>query len=131
LAQHGAELLEARLALVDDLRPYVGKAYETVARGASRDDAEIEYRPSLPLPSDEGRQSSNFRGELKEAILTELERRRKDELDRGISLVGPHRDELLLWLGHGPTVQDPLARQCRILGTRRGTILHCRERGSP
>ncbi|HCB06017.1 MAG TPA: DNA replication/repair protein RecF [Nocardioides bacterium] len=107
LAQHGAELLEARLALVDDLRPYVGKAYETVARGASRDDAEIEYRPSLPLPSDEGRQSSNFRGELKEAILTELERRRKDELDRGISLVGPHRDELLLWLGHGPTVQDP------------------------
>ena len=44
----GAELLAARLALVDDLRPYVGKAYETVARGASRDDAEIEYKPSVP-----------------------------------------------------------------------------------
>ena len=49
LARHGAELLEARLALVDDLRPYVGKAYETVARGASRDDAEIEYKSSVPL----------------------------------------------------------------------------------
>jgi len=94
LARHGAELLEARLALVDDLRPYVGKAYETVARGASRDDAEIEYRSSVPLEPP-----------LDAAILAEVERRRKDELDRGISLVGPHRDELLLWLGHG--AHDP------------------------
>ena len=31
LARAGAELLAARLALVDELRPYVGKAYETVA----------------------------------------------------------------------------------------------------
>jgi DNA replication and repair protein RecF len=91
LARHGAELLEARLALVDDLRPYVGKAYETVARGASRDDAEIEYRSSVPLD-----------GPAPQAILDELARRQKEELDRGISLVGPHRDELLLWLGHGP-----------------------------
>jgi DNA replication and repair protein RecF len=90
LAHHGAELLEARLALVHDLRPYVGKAYETVARGASRDDAEIEYKSSVPLD-----------GPLGASILEELGRRRKDELDRGISLVGPHRDELLLWLGHG------------------------------
>ena len=94
LARHGAELLEARLALVDDLRPYVGKAYETVARGASRDDAEIEYKSSVPLERP-----------LDAAILGEVERRRKDELDRGISLVGPHRDELLLWLGHG--TEDP------------------------
>ena len=93
LARHGAELLEARLALVDDLRPYVGKAYETVARGASRDDAEIEYKSSVPLERP-----------LDAAILGEVERRRKDELDRGISLVGPHRDELLLWLGHGTEV---------------------------
>ena len=90
LARHGAELLEARLALVDDLRPYVGKAYETVARGASRDDAEIEYKSSVPLDRP-----------LDASLLAELERRRKEELDRGISLVGPHRDELLLWLGHG------------------------------
>jgi DNA replication and repair protein RecF len=92
LAQHGAELLAARVALVEELRPYVGKAYETVARGASRDDAELEYRSSVPLDQDS----------LVSALLEELGRRQKDELDRGISLVGPHRDELLLWLGHGP-----------------------------
>jgi len=97
LARYGAELLQARLGLVDELRPYVGKAYETVARGASRDDAEIAYKASVPLG-----------GPLEAAILEELARRQKDELDRGITLVGPHRDELLLWLGHG--ADDPIGR---------------------
>jgi DNA replication and repair protein RecF len=96
LARTGAELLAERLALVDSLRPYAGKAYETVARGATRDDADLEYRPSFEL---EGRTA---RDDLTEALLAEVERRRGDELDRGISLVGPHRDELLLSLGHGP-----------------------------
>jgi DNA replication and repair protein RecF len=98
LARHGAELLRSRLALVDDLRPYVGKAYETVARGASRDDAEIEYRSSVPV---EGLSGPPEQAVLAEALVTELGRRQKEELDRGISLVGPHRDELLLWLGRG------------------------------
>jgi DNA replication and repair protein RecF len=94
LARVGAEVLAARLRLVDDLRPYVGKAYEAVARGASRDDAEIAYKPSFELDG------ATDAGDLTEALLAELERRRKDELDRGISLVGPHRDELLLTLGN-------------------------------
>jgi DNA replication and repair protein RecF len=101
LARTGAELLAERLALVEALRPYVGKAYETVARGATRDDADVEYRSSFDL---DGRTRHD---ELAEALLAEVGRRRKDELDRGISLVGPHRDELLLSLGHGPD-QDRL-----------------------
>jgi DNA replication and repair protein RecF len=96
LARTGAELLAERIALVEALRPYVGKAYETVARGATRDDAEIDYKPSFELG---GRTE---RADLTEALLAEVERRRNDELDRGISLVGPHRDELALSLGHGP-----------------------------
>ena len=93
LARTGAELLEARLALVDQLRPYLGKAYETVARGATRDDAEMEYVASLDLAGATGR------AELTDALLAEVEARRGDELDRGLSLVGPHRDELRLTLG--------------------------------
>jgi DNA replication and repair protein RecF len=87
LAQHGAELLAARVGLVDDLRPYVGKAYEAVARGASREDAELDYRATVPLEAD-----------LAGSFLAALADRRKDELDRGLSLVGPHRDDLLLTL---------------------------------
>jgi DNA replication and repair protein RecF len=96
LATTGAELLAERLALVDALGPYVAKAYAAVARGASRDDARLEYRSSLPheegpLPQDPDR--------LAALLLAELERRRADELERGVSLVGPHRDDLLLTLG--------------------------------
>ncbi|HET6667951.1 MAG TPA: DNA replication/repair protein RecF [Intrasporangium sp.] len=94
LAATGSQLLEARLGLVEDLRPYVGKAYETVARGASRDDAEIGYKPSFELP-----EGTPTREALEPALLAALEHRRGDELDRGISLVGPHRDDLLLVLG--------------------------------
>jgi DNA replication and repair protein RecF len=96
LARTGGELLAERLALVEALRPYVGKAYETVARGATRDDAEIHYKPSFDLGG------LTERASLTEALLAEVERRRNDELDRGISLVGPHRDDLMLSLGHGP-----------------------------
>jgi len=99
LARVGAELLAARLRLVDQLRPYVGKAYETVARGASRDDAWLDYASSLPAVEEAAVAREPDRGGLTDALLTELERRRGDELDRGVSLVGPHRDELRLTLG--------------------------------
>ena len=93
LAKVGSELLAARLDLVSSLRPYLGKAYEAVARGARRDDAEIEYAASFELAGPD--RPEDLEGQL----LAELERRRKDELDRRVSLVGPHRDELKLSLG--------------------------------
>ena len=101
LARVGGELLAARLGLVDDLRPYLGKAYEAVARGAQREDADIEYRPSVDLgaPVEEVAQRPS-RDQLEAVLLAAVEERRKEELDRGVSLVGPHRDELLLTLGN-------------------------------
>jgi len=96
LARTGAEILVERLRLVEELKPYVGKAYETVARGAGRDDAEMDYRPSVPDVD-----ATTSRADATEALLAEVEKRRKDELDRGISLVGPHRDELMLTLSNG------------------------------
>jgi DNA replication and repair protein RecF len=95
LARTGAELLAERLRLVEELRPYVGHAYATVARGASSDDAGLDYQPSLEIGT------LTDRAELTERLLAELEVRRNDELDRGVSLVGPHRDELQLSLGNG------------------------------
>jgi DNA replication and repair protein RecF len=96
LARTGGEILSERLRLVEELKPYVGKAYETVARGAGRDDAEIDYRPSVPDVD-----ASTSRDDITQALLDEVERRRSDELDRGLSLVGPHRDELVVTLGNG------------------------------
>jgi DNA replication and repair protein RecF len=107
LARTGAELLAERLRLVAELRPYVGHAYATVAHSSSarpeeqrdeasrRDDAAVDYQPSLEIGDLVDREALTTR------LLEELEVRRHDELDRGVSLVGPHRDELLLTLGTG------------------------------
>ncbi len=95
LARTGAELLAERMRLVAELRPFVGHAYATVARGAASDDAGLDYQPSLDV------RDLTERAALTDRLLEELEVRRNDELDRGVSLVGPHRDELLLTLGNG------------------------------
>jgi DNA replication and repair protein RecF len=98
LARLGAEMVAARLQLVHDLAPLLGTSYEAVARGASRDDARLTYRCSF-LEGDPG---PTAEADLEQALLAGIEGRRKDELDRGISLVGPHRDELVLTLGDLP-----------------------------
>ena len=99
LARVGAEILAERLALVEDLRPYLGNAYATVARGASRDDAAMDYKPSFEIGP--ANSPERERGSLTEGLLAALAERRQDELDRGVSLVGPHRDDLVLSLGSG------------------------------
>jgi DNA replication and repair protein RecF len=93
LAELGAEIIRRRLQLVEDLTPLVGKAYEAVARGAGRDEAIIEYRSSFEITGEEP---------LEQQLLAAIEARRRDELDRGLSLVGPHRDDLVLTLGDLP-----------------------------
>ena len=95
LARVGAEILAERLALVDDLRPYLGNAYATVARGASRDAAEVDYKPSFELPADAGATGARSPRRCSPRSPSGS----SDELDRGVSLVGPHRDDLVLTLG--------------------------------
>ena len=95
LAAHGAELMAARLELVNQLAPEVEKAYQLLAP-ASRP-AAIAYRASIDLP--EGSSDTEV---LAAALLAELARRRAAELERGMCLVGPHRDDLELRLGEQP-----------------------------
>ncbi len=99
LVRTGADLLLARLELVDALSPYVAQSYAQVAATAARGrtQAMLTYRPSLALDAAE-----RDRGALGDALAAELVARRSDELDRGVSLVGPHRDELELAVGDLP-----------------------------
>jgi DNA replication and repair protein RecF len=92
LAAAGAELLAARLELVATLAPLVDKAYNAVSRGSGS--TGLAYRSSL---GDEALQPD--REVLAAALLNELSRVRQSELERGISLVGPHRDDLVISLG--------------------------------
>ncbi len=99
LVRTGAELLSARLELVDALSPYVAEAYAAVAAEAARGrtEATLQYRPSMPVAA-----SERDRAALGAALAAELLARRGEELERGVSLVGPHRDELLLSIGDLP-----------------------------
>jgi DNA replication and repair protein RecF len=96
LSTLGAEILAARLDLVDALSPLVDKAYDTVSSGAGP--AALEYVSSLGADVD----LVPDRVALVDVLLAGIERRRREELDRGVSLVGPHRDDLLLKLGPAP-----------------------------
>lgn len=95
LAAHGAQLMAARIELVDQLAPEVEKAYQLLAPGTRP--AAIRYRPKLD--TDHLSDDAAF---LESALLDALARRRSAELERGMCLVGPHRDELELRLGDQP-----------------------------
>lgn len=99
LSTAGGELLAARLELVDELRPLVEKAYASVALGDSRSvPVAIEYQSSLGADVELVPDAAV----LATALGAALAGVRSDELERGITLVGPHRDELVLKLGELP-----------------------------
>ncbi len=92
LARYGSELLAARLDLVEALRPLLDKAYAGLA--GTGPGAEVEYRATVAPSGD--------REELAAALLAEMGRLRSAEIERGVCLVGPHRDDLQLSLGPLP-----------------------------
>ena len=102
LAGVGSQLLYARLRLMRDLGPYLAKAYDEVSAGQS--DARVSYRSSLR----EEVAASIAAGEVPEIeqlrteILAALDEARPREVERGVSLVGPHRDDVVLTLGELP-----------------------------
>jgi DNA replication and repair protein RecF len=120
MARAGAELLHARLELVERLRPHLAKAYAQLTDGSK--EAGAVYRSTLQNLMDDDAGAGLGAGsgsaaagsaaaeELSYLSVEELTERyvqafagsRRKELERGISLVGPHRDELELILGEAP-----------------------------
>ena len=100
LAAAGSALVHARLALVAQLRPHVAAAYADVA--GSDEIVDLVYRSTIPLAGTAADAAVPTAAELHDSMLGELLRVRPNELDRGISLVGPHRDDLDLLLAGGP-----------------------------
>jgi DNA replication and repair protein RecF len=78
LTEVGERLAEARAALVARLEPVVAKAYDDVASTA----ANVTLRYEAPWRAD--------------GLAAALAAARADDLRRGVSTVGPHRDELAL-----------------------------------
>lgn len=129
MARAGAELLHARLELVDRLQPHLKNAYAQLTDGSKEaaavyrstlqdildDDGATskpaESRPEGGTDSDDTAAATPVLAEdlrllsveqLTERYIQAFAAARRKELERGISLVGPHRDELELVLGSAP-----------------------------
>ncbi len=98
LARHGAALLAGRRELVVALGPYAAGSFAEIA--PSSDPIALDYRSSIgtetvsemPVGVDD----------IEAVLLEQLARVRRQEIERGVCLVGPHRDDLELSLGEGP-----------------------------
>lgn len=101
LAALGAQVTAARLSLLDELGPHIVDAYSAIAPESRL--AKVSYRSTVEdtvfsLVDDEPVTAEI----IEAALLTELGKLRQREIERGMSLVGPHRDDLILHLGDQP-----------------------------
>jgi DNA replication and repair protein RecF len=120
LTDLGGQLLAARIALIADLQPQLTRAYAQVAGGdavtaalgysstvpAAGDGTPLgapDILPSDTLPSDIlPSDILPSAADLTAAMRQRVTERRSEELDRGVTLVGPHRDDLVIHLGSVP-----------------------------
>ena len=117
LARFGADLLRARLHLVNRLRPHLGYSYLRVAtdegseqalalppdqRGDVSSPADIVYRS--PVLDELGALPGTLptTREIHDVLLTMLAARHDEEIDRGATLTGPHRDDMEIRLHDFP-----------------------------
>jgi len=114
LVQLGTEVIRARLALADELAMPVAQAYTAIAGADHR--PELEWALSIgggdpeDLDDTDAQSQASARGtapgaipapgrgaeEIQRQFRESLTAKRSAELDRGLTLVGPHRDDLLL-----------------------------------
>ena len=89
VADFGGQLISLRLSGLAQLTPLFNQTYKEISNVKP---AEIIYKSSLEGISDNATENS-------EKIMEKLIANRSSELERGLTLTGPHRDDLLLMLG--------------------------------
>ena len=139
LIEHGVRIMLARRELVRDLRAPVSEAYGELV--GSDHGPELDLHESVGEairdvsretggdPPDTARDPEVSRETLAEQYRTALAAVRSKELERGVTLVGPHRDDLILTLNrlpvkgyasHGESWSFALALKLALAGVLRG-----------
>ncbi|WCM55696.1 DNA replication/repair protein RecF [Microbacterium sp. EF45047] len=93
----GSEIIHARLHLAEDLQQPLTDAYTAIAGADHRPELDwaLSVRGGDP-EEDAPAESQDVRGDIEELFRGALRTKRDTELDRGLTLVGPHRDDLVL-----------------------------------
>lgn len=105
LVRIGSEIISARFDITARLAPHLQEAYAAIAD--EKNDPSVKLRSSLLSNDIESETSNEFldtgnREEIENLFQQRLKDVRSKELERGVTLVGPHRDDLLLLLGTLP-----------------------------
>lgn len=93
LVNFGSQIIFARNQIINELLPYVSKSYAELAPTSKA--LNIKYLPNV---SSETMSLTDLVTVMKE----KLQERQQDELDRGLTLVGPHRDDMEIFIGELP-----------------------------
>lgn len=90
LATEGAEVLERRLNFTEKLNEWATPIQQDISQGKEKLD--IQYKTTLSLSND-SQKSSIYR-----QLLDKYEESKQRELDRGTTIIGPHRDDLVFYV---------------------------------
>jgi DNA replication and repair protein RecF len=93
LVNFGSQIIFARNQIINELLPYVSKSYAELAPTSKA--LNIKYLPNVAT-------ESMTQADLVVAMKEKLQERQQDELDRGLTLVGPHRDDMEVTIGELP-----------------------------
>ena len=93
LVNFGSQIIFARNQIINELLPYVSKSYAELAPTSKA--LNIKYLPNVAT-------ESMTQTDLVVAMKEKLQERQQDELDRGLTLVGPHRDDMEVMIGELP-----------------------------
>jgi DNA replication and repair protein RecF len=108
LVKLGAEIISARVSIAAKLSPGLISNYQKIAKSNNEPRMFIKSSilGSLVFDGEEADDAEYLetpdREEIAELFRDKLQRMRQKELERGITLVGPHRDDLVLILGSLP-----------------------------
>lgn len=87
-----SRIIAARRSLVNEISPLLTTHYQAIA--SSSDSVSLRMIESIPENTPDG--------EIPEALRSLFHVKQRDEIDRGTTLFGPHRDDLLLVLNELP-----------------------------
>ena len=93
LVNFGSQIIFARNQIINELFPYVSKSYAELAPSSKV--LNIKYLPNVSS-------ETMALTDLVIAMKEKLQERQQDELDRGLTLVGPHRDDMEIFIGELP-----------------------------
>lgn len=100
LAEHGAYIIEQRIAFIEQLNQNLAQLYQDIA--GTHDDVSIHY-------------SHTFVGDIKQKLLNELHAHLDRDRYMGSTSVGPHRHDVIFEINHSPALSTASRGEARTI----------------